>query len=36
MRIVKPGHFDDDRVKALLAWHLQGMHANTPPGHVFA
>jgi putative acetyltransferase len=36
MRIIKPGDFDDDRVKALLARHLQGMHANTPPGHVFA
>lgn len=36
MRVIKPGNFDDDRVKALLARHLQGMHANTPPGHVFA
>jgi putative acetyltransferase len=23
-------------VKALLARHLEGMHANSPPGHVFA
>jgi putative acetyltransferase len=36
MRVIKPGDFDDDRVKALLTRHLQGMHANTPPGHVFA
>jgi putative acetyltransferase len=36
MRIVKPGDFNDDRVKALLTRHLQGMHANSPPGHVFA
>ncbi len=36
MRIVKPGDFNDDRVKALLTRHLQAMHANSPPGHVFA
>ena len=36
MRIVKPGDFDDARVKALLTRHLEGMHANSPPGHVFA
>jgi putative acetyltransferase len=36
MRIVKPGDFSDHRVKALLTRHLEGMHANTPPGHVFA
>lgn len=36
MRTIKPGDFDDDRVKALLTRHLEGMHANTPPGHVFA
>jgi putative acetyltransferase len=36
MRIIKPGDFDDIRVKALLTRHLQGMHANSPPGHVFA
>jgi putative acetyltransferase len=36
MRVIIPGDFDDDRVKALLTRHLQGMHANTPPGHVFA
>jgi putative acetyltransferase len=27
---------DDARVKALLIRHLEGMHANSPPGHVFA
>jgi putative acetyltransferase len=36
MRRIVPGDFDDDRVKALLARHLAGMHANSPPGHVFA
>jgi len=36
MRIIKPVDFDDDRVKALLTRHLEGMHANTPAGHVFA
>ena len=36
MRVLKPGDFDDDRVKALLRRHLEGMHANSPPGHVFA
>src|SRR5438105_15889632 len=36
MPIIKPGDFDDDRVKALLTRHLEGMHANSPPGHVFA
>ena len=36
MPVIRPGDFDDDRVKALLTRHLQGMHANTPPGHVFA
>ena len=36
MRSVRPGDFDDDRVKALLARHLEGMHASSPPGHVFA
>ena len=32
----KSADFDDDRVKALLTRHLEGMHANSPPGHVFA
>ena len=36
MRIVRPGDFEDDRVKALLTRHLEGMHANSPSGHVFA
>jgi putative acetyltransferase len=34
--IIKPGDFDDERVKALLTRHLEGMHASSPPGHVFA
>jgi putative acetyltransferase len=36
MRIIKPGDFGDARVQALLTRHLQGMHASSPPGHVFA
>jgi putative acetyltransferase len=36
MPVIKPGDFDDDRVRALLTLHLEGMHANSPPGHVFA
>jgi len=36
MRIVTPGNFNDERVKALLTRHLAGMHANSPAGHVFA
>jgi putative acetyltransferase len=36
VRVIKPGDFSDERVKALLTRHLQGMHANSPPGHVFA
>jgi len=34
--VIKLGDFDDDRVKALLTRHLEGMHANSPPGAVFA
>jgi putative acetyltransferase len=36
MPVIKPADFGDDRVKALLVRHLEGMHANSPPGHVFA
>jgi putative acetyltransferase len=36
MRVIKPADFGDDRVKALLTSHLEGMHANSPPGSVFA
>jgi putative acetyltransferase len=36
MPVIKPGDFDDHRVKALLTRHLEAMHANSPPGHVFA
>jgi putative acetyltransferase len=35
MKII-PGDFNDARVKALLEHHLRGMHAASPPGHVFA
>jgi putative acetyltransferase len=34
--VIKPGDFEDDRVKALLKRHLEGMHASSPAGHVFA
>jgi putative acetyltransferase len=34
--VIKPGDFGNDQVKALLTRHLEGMHANSPPGHVFA
>src|SRR5574341_424317 len=36
MSVIKLADFEDDRVKVLLTRHLQGMHANSPPGHVFA
>ena len=36
MAVIKLGDFGDDRVKALLTRHLEGMHASSPPGHVFA
>ena len=36
MPVIRPADFGDDRVKALLVRHLEGMHANSPPGHVFA
>ena len=36
MPVIRPADFDDDRIKALLVRHLEGMHANSPPGHVFA
>ena len=36
MTRITPCDFDDERVKALLRRHLEGMHANSPPGHVFA
>ena len=36
MPAIKLVDFGDDRVKALLTRHLEGMHANSPPGHVFA
>src|SRR5262245_24800727 len=36
MPVIKRADFDDVRVKALLTRHLEGMHAASPPGHVFA
>lgn len=35
MRIV-PGDFDDPQILALLRLHLDGMHAASPPGTVYA
>lgn len=29
---IEPGDFDDPQVRALLAAHMDGMHANSPPG----
>jgi putative acetyltransferase len=31
-----PGDFENPQVIDLLRLHLAGMHANSPPGHVFA
>ncbi len=31
-----PADFDDSQVIDLLRVHLAGMHANSPPGHVYA
>ena len=36
MPVIKLADFGDDRVKALLVRHLEGMHASSPPGPVFA
>jgi GrpB-like predicted nucleotidyltransferase (UPF0157 family)/GNAT superfamily N-acetyltransferase len=36
MRVIRPADFGDGRVRALLTRHLEGMHASSPPGHVFA
>jgi putative acetyltransferase len=35
-RVIRRGDFDDARVVRLLRRHLEGMHANSPVGHVFA
>ncbi len=34
--IIIPGDFSNPKIQALLRLHLEGMHANSPPGHVFA
>lgn len=36
MLTVREDDLSSDAVRALLALHLSGMHANSPPGHVFA
>jgi len=33
---ISSGDFQDPQVKALLAYHLHGMRAHSPPGHSFA
>ncbi len=33
---ITPGDFNNPKVKNLLTLHLEGMHANSPPGSVFA
>ncbi len=34
--VIRPGDFDDPRVRDLLREHLAGMHASSPPDQVFA
>jgi len=34
--MIRPDDLSGDDTRALLALHLAGMHANSPPGHVFA
>ncbi|WP_315708109.1 hypothetical protein [Brenneria uluponensis] len=34
--IIKAGDVDNPQAVELLHLHLQGMHANSPPGSVFA
>jgi putative acetyltransferase len=36
MLIIRPDDLSGEPVRALLALHLSGMHASSPPGHVFA
>jgi putative acetyltransferase len=36
LAVISPGDFEDSRVRALLIRHLEGMHAHSPVGHVFA
>jgi putative acetyltransferase len=33
---IRPADLSGDQTQALLRLHLQGMHASSPPGHVFA
>ena len=33
---IKAGDFSDPQVQALLKFHLENMHANSPPGTAFA
>jgi hypothetical protein len=33
---IVPGNFEDPRVISMLRLHLQGMHARSPPGSVYA
>ena len=33
---IRPTDFDDPRVRDLLRLHLEGMHASSPPGSVYA
>jgi putative acetyltransferase len=36
MLTIREDDLSSDAVRALLALHLSGMHASSPPGHVFA
>lgn len=34
--VIRPGELDDPAVRGLLEYHLQQMHAQSPPGSVYA
>lgn len=36
MLVIRQDDLSGDATRALLAFHLAGMHENSPPGHVFA
>lgn len=36
MLVIREADLSSEAVRALLALHLAGMHASSPPGHVFA
>ena len=36
MLVIREDDLSGEAVRSLLALHLAGMHASSPPGHVFA